>query len=93
MKSMRNLSVDDDLNLNFRSDEEEEEDIVTRVYPKDYRARSESIQNQQRGYLGSAKTAIQTDENTKLDKISSSELEHITGSFMEAQKEEDEFVD
>ena len=43
MKSMRNLSVDDDLNLNFRSDEEEEEDIVTRVYPKDNRARSESI--------------------------------------------------
>ena len=75
------MSMGDDLNMNFRSDEEDES--MTRIDPKarNHRARSESIQNINKGYLGSEKTKIQTNEGTELDRISSNELEHITGSF------------
>ena len=100
LKSMRDLSLGDELNINFRSDEEDES--ITRIDPKarNHRARSESIQNINKGYLGSEKTKMQTNEATELDRISSNELEHITGSFQNENTDgikeveiEEEYVD
>ena len=100
LKSMRDLSLGDELNINFRSDEEDES--ITRIDPKarNHRARSESIQNINKGYLGSEKTKMQTNEGTELDRISSNELEHITGSFQNENTDgikeveiEEEYVD
>ena len=97
---MRDLSLGDELNINFRSDEEDES--ITRIDPKarNHRARSESIQNINKGYLGSEKTKMQTNEGTELDRISSNELEHITGSFANENTDgikeveiEEEYVD